>query len=90
MRFVRSPWLCAALIAVAVFSGTPAQAQDMQLLTDMERQQFNERLSKASDSAMRARIKSEMNRLIQIRKLEQRKQQKTHGANQNTPQGPSR
>ena len=72
----RSSWVLAAVIGFALFSGTHAYAQaahDTSLLTDVERKHYRALLAKSNDSAERAKVKSEMNRLIQTRRLERRK-----------------
>lgn len=48
-------------------------AHDTRLLNEAERTHYRELLSKSTDSAERAKVKSEMNRLIQTRKMERHK-----------------
>jgi len=76
MSFFRPSWLLAAAFVMALFSGANAYAQaahDTSLLTDVERKHYRALLAKSNDSAQRAKVKSEMNRLIQTRRLERRK-----------------
>ncbi|OEJ69192.1 hypothetical protein [Magnetovibrio blakemorei] len=61
-----------------LMGGTNAFAQaahDTSLLSEAERTHYRALLSKSTDSAERAQVKSEMNRLIQTRKIERRKAQ---------------
>jgi len=76
MSLFRPPWLLATVFGLVLFSGANAYAQaahDTSLLTDMERKHYRALLAKSNDSAERAKVKSEMNRLIQTRRLERRK-----------------
>jgi len=76
MTFFRPTWLLPAVLSVFLLNGTNAFAQaahDTSLLTDAERKHYRALLSKSNDSAERAKVKSEMNRLIQTRRLERRK-----------------
>ncbi len=73
MKHTRFFLLSLALMG-ALLSTSSVQASEKDLLTPEERAAFAARLSHAADSAQRARIKSEMNRLVQQRKLERRKQ----------------
>jgi len=76
MSLFRPSWLLAAIFGLALFSGANAHAQaahDTSLLTDAERTHYRALLAKSNDSAERAKVKSEMNRLIQTRRLERRK-----------------
>jgi len=82
MTFLRAPFILTIL--AAVFGGVlintgdayAQAAHDTRLLSDAERKHYNTLLSKANDSAARAKVKSEMNRLIQTRRLEQRKKKR--------------
>jgi hypothetical protein len=75
MTFVRPLGVVCLLLALLV-GGTNASAQaahDTGLLSEAERTHYRALLSKSTDSAQRAKVKSEMNRLIQTRKIERRK-----------------
>lgn len=79
--------VAAAFAAVLMFGAplvaTPALAQssqDMSLLTEQERQAFSERLQMTASSAERAKITAEMNRIVQERRLDLRRQQKQNDA----------
>ena len=64
-------------IALTLSAGAWAQSsQDMSLLTEQERQAFSERLQLTATSAERAKITAEMNRIVQERRLDQRREQK--------------
>jgi|GEM_PF-1406493 len=79
MTFFRPSWLLPAVLSFLLLSGTNAFAQaahDTSLLTDAERKHYRALLAKSNDSAQRAKVKSEMNRLIQTRRLELRKKAK--------------
>lgn len=74
MTFVR-PLGVVCLLLGLLAGGVNASAQaahDTSLLSDAERTHYRALLSKSTDSAERAKVKSEMNRLIQTRKIEQR------------------
>lgn len=84
MSFFRPAWLLSAVLGAVLLSGANAYAQaahDTSLLTDAERTHYRALLAKSNDSAERAKVKSEMNRLIQTRRLERRKTK----TKQNTP-----
>lgn len=77
MRFVVA---LAVLLSALAFQPNPAAAQKLsgsELLTPEERSSFHARFADAPDSATRARIRQEQIKLIQKRRLEARKQQKT-------------
>ncbi|HEY9081655.1 hypothetical protein [Magnetovibrio sp.] len=87
--FYRS-WLLTAILGFALLGGTNAFAQaahDTSLLTDAERTHYRALLAKSNDSAERAKVKSEMNRLIQTRRLELRKKQQNPDATPTTNSG---
>ena len=68
------------LLSVFALQASPVQAQKLsglEMLTPEERTSFNERFAEAPDSATRARIRQEQIKLIQKRRLEARKQQKS-------------
>lgn len=66
-----------ALAALLFCTTGAAQSRpDADVLSADEQKAFSERLSQTHSSAERAKIKSEMNRLIQTRKLERRKADK--------------
>lgn len=75
MTFVRPLGIvCLLLALLAGGANVSAQAaHDTSLLSDAERTHYRALLSKSTDSAERAKVKSEMNRLIQTRKIERRK-----------------
>jgi len=76
MIFVHKSLVFAALLSALLLSSGDVRAQaaaDTSLLTDAERKHYRMLLSKSNDSAERAKVKSEMNRLIQTRRLELRK-----------------
>lgn len=82
------------LVAAMLLLGGQAHAQssqDMSLLSDQERKTFSERLQHSSTSSERARITAEMNRLVQQRRMEQRRAQNKADANANNamPKGPA-
>lgn len=85
MIFVHKSLVFAALLSALLLSGVDAHAQstsNADVLTQAERKHYKMRLSKSNDSAERAKVKSEMNRLIQTRRLELRKNKapmKKHG-----------
>jgi len=65
--------MAAALIVLLSLGGAEAQNGDAHTwLNAAEQKAFAERLSQTHASAERAKIKAEMNRLIQMRKLERR------------------
>jgi len=80
MPFART-LLLAAIFAVTLLSVTllsPPRAfaqviRNAELLTESERADFRAQLADVGDSADRAKIKAEMNRIIQGRMLEQRR-----------------
>jgi len=79
----RPSWMFAAILGLSLLGGANAYAQaahDTSLLTDAERKHYRELLSRSNDSAERAKVKSEMNRLIQTRRLELRKKQHAQDA----------
>jgi hypothetical protein len=51
-------------------------AQDMSLLSEQEHQDFTRRLQHTTNSADRAKITAEMNRIVQERRLDLRQMQK--------------
>ncbi len=66
--------LCLFLAVLVGAANASAQAaQDTRLLSNAERSHYRDLLSRSSDSAERAKVKSEMNRLIQTRQIERRK-----------------
>lgn len=74
----RNSWVMAVLLGLGLLGGTHAFAQaahDTSLLTEAERTHYRSLLAKSTDSAERAKVKSEMNRLIQTRRLDRRKTQ---------------
>lgn len=78
MIFSRNAWVIAMVLGLGLLGGTHAFAQaahDTSLLTEAERTHYRALLSKSTDSAERAKVKSEMNRLIQTRRLDRRKSQ---------------
>ena len=77
MKALRTSQILAALFTCMLLSGGDAYAQaahDTSLLTKTEREHFAARLSSVYDSAQRAKVKAEMNRLIQTRRLQLRQQ----------------
>jgi len=67
--------LVAVILCTGVLLGGQAQAQSTQgmvLLTAEERQEFNRRLQFSAASSERAKITSEMNRLVRERTLAKR------------------
>jgi len=78
MTFSRNSWVWAIVLSLGLLGGTHAFAQaahDTSLLTEAERTHYRALLAKSTDSAERAKVKSEMNRLIQTRRLDRRKAQ---------------
>ena len=76
MSLFRPSWLLATVFGLALFGGANAYAQAAHatsLLTDVERKHYRALLAKSNDSAQRAKVKQEMNRLIQTRRLARRK-----------------
>lgn len=74
MTFVRPLGILVLLLGLLA-GGTNASAQaahDTSLLSEAERTHYRDLLSKSNDSAERAKVKSEMNRLIQTRQIERR------------------
>ena len=74
--FTKAALLAAMLGVATTLSGqSMAQsAQDMELLTEAERKAFHLRLQKVTSSAERAKLTAEMNRIVQERRLDLRKQ----------------
>lgn len=92
MTFIRTSLILVVALCAVAFTHGDAHAQaahDTSLLTKEERTHYAKRLGGASDSAGRAKIKAEMNRLIQTRRLEQRKKQSVHKSGK-SPSGPQR
>lgn len=78
IRF-RTPLMMLALWGALGLGSLEARAQaahDTSLLTEAERAHYRALLSKSYDSAERSKVKSEMNRLIQTRRLELHKKKK--------------
>jgi len=78
MTFVR-PLGVVCLLLGLLAGGVNASAQaahDTSLLSDAERTHYRALLSKSTDSAERAKVKSEMNRLIQTRKIARKIEQR--------------
>lgn len=76
MSFMRTPLILACVLVSILMGDIEARAQaahDTSFLSEAERKHYAARLSNANDSAQRAKVKAEMNRLIQTRRLEQRK-----------------
>lgn len=75
MTLFTKPTVMALALCAAVLLGDPAHAQStqgMELLTPEERQDFNRRLQYSAASSERAKITSEMNRLVRKRALAKR------------------
>lgn len=75
MSFVRPLGVLFVLLGF-LMGGTTAFAQaahDTHVLSEAERTHYRDLLSRSNDSAERAKVKSEMNRLIQTRQIERRK-----------------
>lgn len=82
----------ALLTALLAGGGALAQStQNMNMLTEQERNEYTRRLQQATSSADRARITAEMNRVVQQRRLELRQQhqeqQQIPGVNQGQGRG---
>ena len=76
MALLNKHTFIAATLGAALLLGAHAHAQssqDMSLLSDQERKSFSQRLQKSSTSSERAHITAEMNRLVQQRRMEQRR-----------------
>lgn len=74
--FKRATLLAIVFCAATALGGQAMaqSAQDMELLTEAERHTFYLRLQKATSSAERAKLTAEMNRIVQERRLDLRKQ----------------
>lgn len=77
MTFVRPLGVVCLLLGLLAGANASAQAaHDTGLLSDAERTHYRALLSKSTDSAERAKVKSEMNRLIQTRKIARKIEQR--------------
>lgn len=77
MSILNKATLLAAVLCMATtLSGQAVaqSAQDMSLLTEAERHAFYLALQKATSSSERAKLTSEMNRIVQERRLDLRTQ----------------
>ncbi|PCI39596.1 MAG: hypothetical protein COB46_08455 [Rhodospirillaceae bacterium] len=76
MKSLFKPVLIALAVGISLSFAAPSFAQstqNMSYLTKEERADFNKRLQRAGASADRSRVTAEMNRIIQQRRLEERK-----------------
>ena len=71
-----------ALCVAQPGSAAAQSSRDMSVLSEQQRAEFTERLQGATSSAERARITAELNRAIQVRKMELRRQQREQNAGQ--------
>ena len=76
--FKRMTLLIIAFSTAVILSGQvmAQSSQDMELLTEAEQHAFFLRLQKTMSSAGRAKLTAEMNRVVQERRLELRKQER--------------
>lgn len=76
MKLLFKPALIALAVGVTLSFAAPSFAQstqNMKYLTKEERAVFSKRLQRAGASADRSKVTAEMNRIIQQRRLEERK-----------------
>ena len=77
----RSYAICLLALGLLMGAGPLAHAQSIpgwNLLTEAEQKAFHERLSDAYSTGARAKIRAEINRLIQERKMQKRQKMEQH------------